>query len=114
MLQRHGGTADIWQVDDFLSARRRTFEQKYDYRYSVLIEVLGRLLHEWWIAEADLAELDDEKVELIRGSAAVFRELGGPGPIRSIRERMPTLTPALSLSEGEGAIAIPRPRRGQR
>jgi len=33
---------------------------------------------------------------------------------RTIREHTPTLTPALSLTEGEGAISIPSPPEGER
>jgi len=32
----------------------------------------------------------------------------------TMREPMPTLTPALSLTEGEGAISVPSPPEGER
>ncbi len=37
---------DIWKLHDYLMHRRREIEQKYDYRYSELILVFGRLLRE--------------------------------------------------------------------
>ncbi len=33
---------------------------------------------------------------------------------RTTREQAPTLTPALSLAEGEGAVSIPSPPEGER
>ncbi len=76
MLARADAEVDVWQVHDFLSEKRRRFEQKYDYRYSVLIHVFARLLQEGWLTEADLAGLSDEKIELIRRRAAIQREFG--------------------------------------
>ena len=46
----------------------------YDYRYSVLISVFGRLLAQGWVSEAELSKLKPEKLELIRRSAEVARE----------------------------------------
>ena len=73
LLQRSADAAEIWSVHDFLSEKRREVERKYDYRYSVLISVFGRLLHEGWIRETDLAGLSAEKLELIQRSAASWR-----------------------------------------
>lgn len=76
MLARTGEASEIWRVHDFLSEKRHAFEVKYDYRYSVLILVFGRLLSEEWVTEADLAGLGADKVERIRKVAAGPR---GPG-----------------------------------
>jgi hypothetical protein len=35
---------DVWRLHDYLTKKRREIDGKYDYRYSVLIFVLGRLL----------------------------------------------------------------------
>ncbi|HLO89483.1 MAG TPA: hypothetical protein VK203_31360, partial [Nostocaceae cyanobacterium] len=40
---------DMWQLHDFLSARRHDIDGKYDYRYSVLIFVFARLVKEGWL-----------------------------------------------------------------
>jgi len=39
---------------------------KYDYRYSVLILVLSRLLKEGWITVNDLEGLGEDKIDRIR------------------------------------------------
>jgi hypothetical protein len=49
------------------------FERKYDFRYSVLISVFGRLLYEGWVTEADLADLKADKLEFIQTIAAMVR-----------------------------------------
>jgi len=75
MLQRSTAPTEIWQLHDFLSEKRGEVDRKYDYRYSVLISVFGRLLHEAWVSEADLAGLSSEKLQLIQRSAAGWREV---------------------------------------
>ena len=42
---------EMWAVRDFLEQAQREIEQKYDYRYSQLILVFGRLVREGRIAE---------------------------------------------------------------
>lgn len=57
---------DLWRIHDVLTERRRQTDEKYDYRYSVLLFVFARLLKEGWIMETDLQELADDKIEAIR------------------------------------------------
>lgn len=57
---------DLWRIHDVLTERRRQMDEKYDYRYSVLLFVFARLLHEGWITETDLQALADDKIEAIR------------------------------------------------
>jgi hypothetical protein len=38
--------ADLWRLHDFLTDKRREIDEKYDYRYSQLIIVFARLIHE--------------------------------------------------------------------
>jgi hypothetical protein len=40
---------DIWQMHDYLSARRHQIDGKYDYRYTSLIFVFAQLLKEGWL-----------------------------------------------------------------
>jgi hypothetical protein len=58
--------ADIWAIEDFLSEKRRIVDSKYDYRYSQLIIVFGRLLNEGYLTEEDISDLGEEKRELIK------------------------------------------------
>ncbi len=55
----------LWVVHDFLSEQRRQIDVKYDYRYSQLIVVFGRLLREKWIAEDELVGLAEDKMQQI-------------------------------------------------
>jgi hypothetical protein len=55
MLEDCSDPLKIWPVHDYLSEKRRDIDQKYDYRYSVLITVFARLLFEGWTTEAELA-----------------------------------------------------------
>lgn len=57
---------DIWAIEDFLSAKRKVIDSKYDYRYSQLIFVFSRLLREGYLSEDDIAELNEDKRALIK------------------------------------------------
>lgn len=56
---------DMWSTEEFLSKARREIEQKYDYRYSQLDVVFGRLLREGRILEEEIAGLSDDKMQRI-------------------------------------------------
>lgn len=74
MLQRSSEPAEIWRVHDYLSEKRREIDYKYDFRYSVLLSVFGRLFAEGWVSEVEIARLTPEKVEQIKRSASVWKE----------------------------------------
>lgn len=65
---------DLWRIHDFLDARRRAIHEKYDYRYSVLIQVFSRLVHEGRLALDDLDGLDEDKLSRIEGLVQSMRE----------------------------------------
>ena len=56
----------VWRLHDYLSERRQDIDEKYDYRYSVLILVFSRLVSEGWITPEDLSGIGAEKVDAIR------------------------------------------------
>lgn len=62
---------DMWPVEQFLDQRRRELAAKYDYRYSQLILVFGRLIRERRLTEAQLQGLSQDKLEFIRRIAEV-------------------------------------------
>ena len=62
--------SDTWDIHEYLSGRLRDIERKYDYRYSQLIVVFGRLLQESWIDEKDIEGLAADKIEAIRHIAS--------------------------------------------
>ena len=57
---------DVWAIHDYLAEQRKAIDGKYDYRYSQLIVVFGRLLREKWIEDKDLDGLSAEKLHAIR------------------------------------------------
>lgn len=63
-------SADTWDMHHFLSDQLHDIERKYDYRYSQLIVVFGRLMRETWIDETDIAGLSEDKLEAIRRIAS--------------------------------------------
>lgn len=62
----------MWDIGERLEHIRRDFDRKYDYRYSQLILVFGRLLHEKRISEDDLQGLAADKLEHIRQIADYY------------------------------------------
>jgi hypothetical protein len=54
--------SDMWRIHDYLTEKRKETDEKYDYRYSVLLWVFGRLISEGWIREEDLAGLSEDKL----------------------------------------------------
>jgi hypothetical protein len=54
-------------MEDYLDKKRMEITAKYDYRYSVLILVFGRLMQDGLIEEKDLSGLDPDKIEKITG-----------------------------------------------
>jgi hypothetical protein len=74
MLKADEDFRQIWRIHDYLSEKRREVDLKYDYRYSRLITVFGRLLMEGWIAEADLGGLAEDKLQRIKGLASFMEQ----------------------------------------
>ena len=62
---------DMWEIQTYLAHAQREFEGKYDYRYSQLEFVFGRLLREKRIGEQDLNGLAEEKLANIRRIAGL-------------------------------------------
>ena len=64
------GPDDMWAIERYLHRKRREIDDKYDYRYSQLPLVFGRLLREGRIQEAQLAGLAEEKLSYVRRVAS--------------------------------------------
>ncbi len=65
MANQADDSDDVWRVHDFLAEKRKEMDDKYDYRYSVLILVFARLLREGWITADDLEGLKGDKIATI-------------------------------------------------
>lgn len=57
---------DLWQLHDFLSAKRHEIDGKYDYRYSVLLFVFARLIRDGWLDLYELEQLTTDKLSKIK------------------------------------------------
>jgi hypothetical protein len=53
---------DIWQLHDFLSARRYEVEGKYDFKYSILLFIFAGLIKDGWLQLNELEGLDEAKL----------------------------------------------------
>src|SRR5712692_103465 len=67
-------SSDLWDLEHYLTERRKEIDRKYDYRGSRLIDVLGRLLYENRLGEEDLRGLREEKMKSIRSFAQFLRD----------------------------------------
>ena len=77
---------DLWEIHDFLDDKRVETDWKYDYRGSVLVRVLGQLVHEGRVAIEELEGLREDKlarietiVELGRGASESDESPEEPG-----------------------------------
>ena len=61
----------MWAVSDYLLRKRREVEEKYDFRYSQLLVVFGKLLRENWIEEEELQHFGEEKIAYIHHIAVL-------------------------------------------
>ncbi len=62
-------SSDLWDLEHYLTERRKEIDRKYDYRYSQLTHVFGRLLHERRLSEQELRGLREDKMKLIHSFA---------------------------------------------
>jgi Photoprotection regulator fluorescence recovery protein len=67
-------SSDLWDLEQYLTERRKQIGRMYDYRYSQLTLVLGRLLYENRLSEEDLRGLREDKMKSIRSLAKFLRE----------------------------------------
>ena len=67
-------SSDLWDLEHYLTQRRKEIDRKYDYRYSQLTHIFGRLLHEGRLSEEELRGLREDKMESIRSFAKFLRE----------------------------------------
>jgi hypothetical protein len=64
----------LWDLERYLTERRKDINGKYDIRGSRLKDVLGKLLYENRLAEEDLRGLREEKMKSIRSFAQFLRD----------------------------------------
>jgi hypothetical protein len=74
MASRIQQPSDLWDLEYYLTQRRKEIDRKYDFRGSRLTDVLGRLLYENRLGEEDLRGLPEEKMKSIRSFAQFLRD----------------------------------------
>lgn len=57
---------EVWEINDYLCDKRKQINSKYDYRYSVLLDVLTLLVCEGWVSLDALEGLNEEKQGYIK------------------------------------------------
>ena len=67
-------SSDLWDLEHYLTQRRKEIDRKYDYRYSQLSDVFGRLLYEKRLREEELYGLREDKLKSIRSFAELLAE----------------------------------------
>ena len=67
-------SSDLWDLERYLTERRKEIDRKYDYRYSRLTHVFGRLLYEMRLCEDELRGLGEDKLKPIRSFAKFLAE----------------------------------------
>ncbi|HET9409818.1 MAG TPA: hypothetical protein VFO39_21460 [Candidatus Sulfotelmatobacter sp.] len=65
---------DVWELERYLTQRRKGIDGKYDFRASQLARVLGRLLCERQSLRKNCAGLREDKLQAIHSCANVLSE----------------------------------------
>lgn len=74
MLETTTAPSEIFRIQEYLTEQRKIVDGLYDYRYSRLVRVFGRLLSDGWLREGDLQGLQPEKIAKIKREARFFSE----------------------------------------
>jgi len=61
-----GQPSDLWDLESYLTQSRKEIDRKYDYRYSALTLVFGKLIREGRFSEEELHDLAEDKIASIR------------------------------------------------
>jgi hypothetical protein len=75
---------DLWDLEHYLTQLRKEIDCKYDYHYSRLTQVFGRLLDEKRLSEQELRGLREDGLNPIRSAQLLSRDgrnrMKGPEP----------------------------------
>ena len=74
MAKQVNEPADLWDLEHYLTQRRKEIDRKYEYKYSQLTHVFGRLLYEKRVGEEELLGLREDKLKSIRSFAKFLAE----------------------------------------
>jgi len=71
MLSSMEDPKEIWKIYDYLKKKRRDMDSKYDYRYLILIIVVGKLMKEGLILDSDIDKLSQDKIDAIKRVSSI-------------------------------------------
>ena len=66
--------ADVWELEQYLTQRRKDIDRKYEFRSSRLTQVFATLLFEGRVTEEEVRGLGQEKMKAIRSGAKFLSE----------------------------------------
>ena len=66
--------SDLWDLQEYLTRRRKEMDHKHKYRYSHLTQVFGRLLYETRVSEEELRGFSEDKLKTIHSFARFLAE----------------------------------------
>lgn len=66
--------SDLWDVEQYLTQRRKDIDRKYEFRSSRLTRVFGTLLYERRVSETELRGLHQNKLKAIHSCAKLLAE----------------------------------------
>jgi hypothetical protein len=73
MAEKIEQPSDVWELERYLTQRRKEIDCQYDYRYSVLTVVFASLIRKGRLREEDLQGLAEEKLGHIRQMAQALK-----------------------------------------
>jgi Photoprotection regulator fluorescence recovery protein len=72
MAEKIEQPSDLWELERYLTKRRKEIDRQYDYRYSVLLFVFADLIRKGRLREEDLHGLSEDKLGYIRSYARIY------------------------------------------
>ena len=67
-------SSDLWDLEHYLTQRRKEIDRKYNYQYSQLPQVFGRLLSEKRLRQEELRGLREDKLKPSHSFAKLLAE----------------------------------------
>ncbi len=107
ILETTTAPSDIFRVQEYLTEQRKIVDGLYDYRYSRLLGVFGRLLSDGWLREGDLHGLQPEKIAQIKHEA-IFLLRVNFSPLSHFPQPKTGSIPILSLTASRNRCLQPR------
>jgi hypothetical protein len=71
MAQKIKDASELWELERYLTQRRKEIDGKYEYKYSVLLLVLADFVREGRVSLDELDGLAEDKLRCIRDHAKV-------------------------------------------